>query len=84
MAGSNARKHFVKGHLTGWAENPNTLGAYAAAKPGRFVAREDLARPVADKVFFAGEAMGTPYVALCNGAYNSGETAAKKLLKMVK
>jgi len=82
MVGSDARKHFVKGHLTGWAGNPHTLGAYAAAKPGRFEAREHLARPLADKLFFAGEAMGGPYVALCNGAYTSGESVAKKLLKL--
>ncbi|MCP5085537.1 MAG: FAD-dependent oxidoreductase, partial [Rhodobacteraceae bacterium] len=49
MAGSNARKHFVKGHLTQWADNPNTLGAYAAALPGEFGAREDLAQPIDGK-----------------------------------
>ena len=77
IAGSDARKHFVKGHLTDWAGNPNTLGAYAAAKPGRYPARAALAEPLADKLYFAGEALGTPYVALCNGAYKSGEEVAK-------
>ncbi len=77
MAGSDVRKHFVKGRLTDWAENPNTLGAYAAARPGRYSAREALARPVDDKLYFAGEALGSPYVALCNGAYKSGEDVAK-------
>ncbi|MFK7939257.1 MAG: flavin monoamine oxidase family protein [Roseovarius sp.] len=77
IAGSNARKHFVKGHLTDWAQNPNTLGAYAAARPGRYPARAALARPLADKLWFAGEALGTPYVALCNGAYKSGEDVAR-------
>lgn len=77
IAGSDARKHFVKGHLTDWAENPNTLGAYAAARPGRFSAREALATPIAEKLWFAGEALGAPYVALCNGAYKSGEDVAR-------
>ena len=77
MAGSDARKQFVKGHLTRWADNPNTLGAYAAARPGRYAARADLARPLDDKLWFAGEAVGMPYVALCNGAYQSGEEVAK-------
>lgn len=80
MAGSDARKHFVKGHLTGWASNPLTLGAYAAARPGRHAARAILARPQAEKLYFAGEATGTPYVALCNGAYKAGEDAAKSLM----
>jgi len=80
MAGSDVRRHFVKGHLTGWADNPLTQGAYAAARPGRYVARENLARPIDGKLFFAGEAMGGPYVALSSGAYKSGEATAKALL----
>ncbi|QGX97024.1 FAD-dependent oxidoreductase [Roseovarius faecimaris] len=79
MVGSDARKHFVKGHLTPWASNPHTLGAYAAARPGRYGAREVLARPLAEKLWFAGEATGMPYVALCNGAYQAGEAAARAL-----
>jgi len=81
IAGNDARKHFVKGHLTPWAENPNTLGAYAAAKPGQYGARQDLARPLNDKLYFAGEAMGGDYAALCSGAYKSGEATARELLR---
>jgi len=81
MVGSDARKHFVKGHLTDWATNPNTLGAYAAARPGRYSARDALARPLEGKLWFAGEAVGMPYVALCNGAYKSGEDTAKQLIR---
>ncbi|MDZ7829515.1 MAG: NAD(P)/FAD-dependent oxidoreductase [Halofilum sp. (in: g-proteobacteria)] len=33
--GSEVDRHFVKGTLTDWAENPLTLGAYAAARPSR-------------------------------------------------
>ncbi len=80
MAGGDARKHFVKGHLTQWAENPNTLGAYAAAMPGRYEAREELPRPIGETLFFAAEAMGGPYVALCSGAYVSGAATAKQVL----
>lgn len=83
IAGSEARKHFVKGHLTGWAENPLTLGAYAAARPGRYGAREELGRPLGDRVFFAGEAVAGPYVALCGGAYVSGEAVAKKVAALI-
>lgn len=76
MLGSDARKHFVKGHLTGWANNSWTRGAYAAARPGHYQARADLARPVGDRLFFAGEATAAPYYTLCAGAYTSGERAA--------
>lgn len=83
IVGSKARTHFVKGHLTGWAENPLTLGAYAAARPGRYGARADLAKPLGKRVFFAGEAMAGPYVALCGGAYVSGEAVAKDVAASV-
>lgn len=73
MMGSNARRHFVKGMMTDWATNPHTLGAYAAAKPGRFAARATLAEPLGDRVFFAGEAVAGPYKALMSGAHLSGD-----------
>jgi len=79
MVGSDARRHFVKGHLSEWETNPLTLGAYSAARPGHFSARADLARPLGDRVFFAGEAMATPYAALCSGAHLSGERAAAEV-----
>ncbi len=77
MVGGRARDHFVNGHLTGWAENPWTHGAYAAARPGHYGARADLARPVGERVFFAGEAVAVPYVQLCGGAFLSGQSVAK-------
>ncbi len=77
MVGSKARDHFVRGYLTGWAKNPWTYGAYAAATPGHHSARADLARPIGDRVFFAGEAVATPYYQLCGGAYLSGDAVAR-------
>jgi len=79
MFGSKARDHFVKGHLTGWAENPWTYGAYAAATPGHYGARAKLAKPLGERVFFAGEAVAVPYVQLCGGAYLSGEAVAREV-----
>ncbi len=83
MVGSKARKHFVKGHLTDWADNPLVRGAYAAARPGQYGAREQLARPLGNRVFFAGEAVAGAYVALCGGAYLSGEKIAKEVSQTV-
>ena len=83
MVGGKARDHFVKGHLTGWAENPWTLGAYAAAAPGRYAARAELGEPVADRIFFAGEAVAIPYVQLCGGAYLSGRAVAEAAMAAI-
>ncbi|MEP4198786.1 MAG: NAD(P)/FAD-dependent oxidoreductase [Aliishimia sp.] len=83
QVGSDARKHFVKGIATDWATNPLTHGAYAAVRPGRCGAREILSEPVADKLFFAGEAMGGNRSALVNGAYESGRKAGKHLSRVL-
>jgi monoamine oxidase len=83
MVGSDARKHFIKGHLTGWANNPWTLGAYAAATPGHYGARAELIKPLADRLFFAGEAVSGPYIMLCSGAYMSGESIAHDVASLV-
>ena len=76
LFGSSAPGKVTKGAMTKWASNPWTRGAYAAAAPGRFAARAELARPVADRLFFAGEALAGPLVQTCGGAYLSGERTA--------
>ena len=83
MLGSDARKHFVKGHLTGWGEDPWVLGGYAAATPGHHGARADLAKPLAERLFFAGEAVAGPYIQLCSGAYMSGEAVGNEVANLV-
>lgn len=76
MFGSDAAGHVVKGGLTPWASHPWTRGAYAAASPGRFAAREALGQPVGDRLFFAGEALAGGLIQTCGGAWLSGERAA--------
>lgn len=76
LVGNDARKHFIKGHMSDWHANSHTLGAYAAARPGSFAAREVLKAPLGQQVFFAGEALAVPLAALCSGAHLSGEAAA--------
>lgn len=80
MMGSDARKHFIKGHMSGWANNPLTLGAYSAARPGKADARLTLAEPLGDRVFFAGEAVAGPYIALMSGAHLSGDSVARDVV----
>ncbi|MEM9141269.1 MAG: NAD(P)/FAD-dependent oxidoreductase [Pseudomonadota bacterium] len=81
--GSDAKQHFTKGHMSDWALNPLTQGAYSAAKPGRHAARNTLAEPVADRLFFAGEAVAAPYIALCGGAHLSGEKVAADVIEVL-
>ena len=84
MFGSDAASAVVKGGLTRWASNPWTRGAYAAVTPGRHGAREALARPVGDRIFFAGEALAGGLVQTCGGAFRSGETAAQAVSALIR
>jgi monoamine oxidase len=77
-AGSDARKAFRGGALVGWSEDPFSLGSYAVALPGRMRARETLAKPLADRLWFAGEATAGVYSMTAGGAYIAGREAAKQ------
>lgn len=77
LFGSRAAAAVSGGLMTGWAANRWTRGAYSAAAPGKFRARAALARPLDDKVFFAGEALGGSLVQTCAGAFNAGQAAAR-------
>ena len=50
------------------------------ARPGRHAARAALARPVADRVWFAGEALAGDLKQTCAGARISGERVARQVL----
>ncbi len=80
MLGSDVRRRVLRGRMTGWGANPLTRGAYAAARPGRYASRAALALPLADRVFFAGEALGGAYPALLSGAHLSGVAAARSVM----
>ena len=73
MLGSEVQRHFRRGTVTGWDADPLTRGAYSAARPGGFAARRTLAEPLGGRVFFAGEAMATPFATLVMGAHLHGD-----------
>ncbi|MBC6440151.1 MAG: FAD-dependent oxidoreductase [Rhodospirillales bacterium] len=58
--------------VTAWEGDPWTLGSYSAATPGNAHQRAELARPVDDHIFFAGEATSGEFFATCHGAYLTG------------
>jgi len=84
LLGSDVTKHFVKGVFTEWANDPLILGGYTAPRPGHAAERNALARPLADRVFFAGEAVAGAYVATCGGAFRSGERVADSVSAALK
>lgn len=59
-----------------WDGDIYTRGSFVAAKPGRADSRYELARPVENRLFFAGEATSVEYAGDVHGAYLSGIDAA--------
>lgn len=58
-----------------WATNPYTLGCISYATTNHAEARVTLSLPVANKLFFAGEAISVHSHSLVNGAWASGTAA---------
>jgi monoamine oxidase len=83
MFGNDAGKHVVKGEISRWASNPWVRGAYSAARPGRTTARRELERPIANRLFFAGEAYAREFAQTAGGASLSGQRTAKDVLKAI-
>ncbi len=79
--GSDIRKHLTRHIVTAWAGDPWTRGSYSAALPGQGHQRAELARPLDDRLFFAGEATSTEFHATAHGAYISGVAAAQDIAR---
>ncbi|WAJ27191.1 flavin monoamine oxidase family protein [Antarcticirhabdus aurantiaca] len=65
---------------TAWGQDPYALGSYSHAEPGRAEDREALAQPVADRLFFAGEATHPQAFSTAHGAWETGLRAAREVL----
>ena len=73
--GSAIAKHITKSACSTWQSEPWIRGAYGAARPGQARRRKDLATPVADRLFFAGEAVSPNFFSTCHGAHLTGIAA---------
>ncbi len=63
-----------------WQADPWSRGGYSYLRVGGEGAREDLARPLNDTLFFAGEATDAEEAGTVAGALRSGQRAAKEVL----
>lgn len=73
------------GHLiTRWNSDPFSYGSYSYVPKGVSASmRNVLAEPIANKVFFAGEATHSLYPSTVHGAYLSGEREANRIMTLV-
>ncbi len=77
--GTNVRINRID--TTRWSHEPYVLGGFSAAVPGAAASRQALMIPVADRVFFAGEAAHETMWGTVTGAAISGERAADAVLR---
>lgn len=70
--------------LQDWGKEPYIRGGYSYPSPGSDEARKRLASPIANKLFFAGEATHTAgHLATVHGAMETAERAVEEILKTI-
>ena len=70
-------------HLHDWHADPFSRGAYSYALAGHLDARRQLAEPVENTLFFAGEATETEgHSATVHGAIATGQRAARQIMQL--
>lgn len=82
--GTGLRSRLRGVRQTRWGIDPFALGSYAVARPGAAAMRAVLARPLADRLLFAGEACaGDGWATTVAGAHLSGRRAAREALALL-
>ena len=77
----NAYARNIKNTITtAWASEPLTKGSYSYAYPTKSFAREDLAKTIENKIYFAGEATEKKHYGTAHGAYFSGVRVANEIV----
>lgn len=67
--------------ITDWRHDPFSFGSYSfLSRRARPEQRVDLAAPIENRLFFAGEATSRDYASTVHGAYLSGQRAAREML----
>ena len=66
-----------------WQHEPWIRGAYGAAQPGKAHLRKDLATPIDDSLYFAGEATSLDFFSTCHGAHLTGIAAVESAAEAI-
>lgn len=80
LLGSSFPSRLKPVRLSQWRKDEFALGSYSYAVPGRHAARDALAQPVDNRLFFAGEACHPESYSTAHGAYLTGQAAAAHAL----
>jgi monoamine oxidase len=80
LFGSRMRSCLTPLAGSAWTGDPFARGSYSYAKPGHADDRAVWAAPLAQRLFFAGEATSPNFFSTTHGAYLSGVRAAQEVL----
>jgi monoamine oxidase len=78
--GSSIRTKLKEFKVSAWGFDPWIRGAYSSLKPGYTGMRRQLAEPVNQRLFFAGEATSLDAFNCAHGAYQSGKRAVEETI----
>jgi len=81
LLGSDVRCHLRPIAASAWCRTAWVNGSYSHALPGQAHARAVLARPIGDRIVFAGEATHATDFSTAHGAWESGIRAARQVLE---
>jgi len=80
LFGAEIRRALRPLTASAWSRTQRIGGAYSYALPGHASARDHLARPFENRIFFAGEATSRGDYSTVHGAFDSGARAANETL----
>jgi monoamine oxidase len=82
--GSNFIRRIAPLHMHCWAADPFARGSYSYALPGKADCRANLAAPVDNRLFFAGEACSHSHFSTAHGGWVTGVTAADQAISALR
>jgi monoamine oxidase len=81
MVGERIRGAVLGGRLAGWWTDPHACGSYSVVRPGHLEARTILREPIANRIWFAGEATAGGGAMTVGGATLDGRRAAEEVAR---
>jgi monoamine oxidase len=80
--GKSIKGELAAAHVQDWQADPYSRGGYSYVRVGGAGARERLAEPLEDTLYFAGEATDADEAGTVAGALRSGARAAREILSL--
>jgi monoamine oxidase len=71
-------------HSTAWRHDPWSRASWAVVPPGLSAARDTLKAPVAERIWFAGEALSRAQWGTAGGAWEEGERVAGDIIRRLR